>query len=521
MTGPTSVVVDDHDIASIGKAWVSDALTPRDSATWDLLVIGGGTAGIVAAETAASFGASVLLVERDRPGGECLWTGCVPSKALLAAAHAAAAARAAARFGVHAGGVRVDFGDVMRHVVATIGRVEPDDSPAALRAAGVRVVHGRAEFTGRDRAAVSAADAGADPGGAGSVLDTPAEVRFRHAVIATGSHPLIPAVPGLGDAEPLTSDTIWVLTELPSRLLVLGGGSIGCELGQAFARLGSTVTLVEAGPDLLSGEDPGAAGLLGAALVEDGIRLVTGARLVSVEPTADGFLGHVSDGSTVPFDRLLLAVGRAPRVAGLGLTVAGVDTDDRGQVCVTPQLRTTNARIYAAGDVTGQPRFTHVAGVHGSVAATNAVLGLRRRADTAAVPRVTYTQPEVASVGVCPDHAARREYTVQSVPHDELDRARAEDDERGVTRLVLDHHGHLVGATIVGPRAGESLAELVLAVQHRLRARDLAGAMHAYPTYGDGPWKAALADVQQRLARRPTRDLIRLLAWRQRRVSSP
>ncbi len=491
------------------EPWVSDDIAPPDGAAWDLLVIGGGTAGIVAATTAAGLGASVLLVEDTRPGGDCLWTGCVPSKALLAAAHAAADARAAARFGVHVDSVRVDFGEVMTHVRSVIGYVEPDDSPATLRAAGVNVAHAYAG-TGTDTAAVNAAE-----GGLGAAA--PTEVRFRHALIATGSQPLVPLIPGLDDADPLTSDSIWTLTELPRRLLVLGGGSIGCELGQAFARLGSQVTILECEPNLLPREDPYAAGLLLAALAEDGISIHNGARLAAVESHGGALLARTEAGATVPFDRVLVAVGRTPRTTGLGLAEAHVRTCERGYVEVDARLRTTNARIYAAGDVTGHPQFTHVAGVHGSVAATNAVLGLRRRAETATIPRVTFTQPEVAAVGVSPDDGDRHGLTVHTVHHDELDRARAEDTCRGVTRLVLDRRGRLVGASIVGPRAGESLAELVLAAKRGLRARELAAAMHAYPTYGDGPWKAAIADVQQRLERGPMRSVIKLLAARARR----
>lgn len=490
--------------------WISDALSAPDGAAWDLLVVGAGTAGIVAAKTAAGFGSAVLLVDTTRPGGDCLWTGCVPSKALLAAAHAAADARTAARFGVQVDGVRVDFGEVMTHVRSAIEHVEPDDSPDTLRAAGVRVAHAQARFTGPDRAAVIAVTAAAG----GEAV----EVRFRHAVIATGSHPLIPPIPGLHDADPLTSDSIWSLTELPARLLVLGGGAIGCELGQAFARLGSQVTIVEGEPNLLPREDSYASGLLLAALAADRISIGNGARLESVEPVENGFLARFEHGSTVPFDRVLVAVGRSPVTDRLGLDQACVVTDQRGFVRVDGQLRTSNPRIYAAGDVTGHPQFTHVAGVHGSVAATNAVLGLRRRAETTVVPRVTFTQPEVASVGVNPDQAGRHGLTVRTVHHDELDRARTEDASRGVTRLVLDRRGRLVGASIVSPRAGESLAELVLAVKRGLRARDLAATIHAYPTYGDGPWKAAIADVQQRLARRPARPLVRLLAARRRRA---
>ncbi len=288
------------------EPWVADDIAPPDGAAWNLLVIGGGTAGIVAATTAVGLGASVLLVEDTRPGGDCLWTGCVPSKALLAAAHAAADARAAARFGVHVDSVRVDFGEVMTHVRSVIGYVEPDDSPATLRAAGVNVAHAYARFTGTDTAAVNAAE-----GGLGAAA--PTEVRFRHALIATGSQPLVPPIPGLDDADPLTSDSIWTLTELPRRLLVLGGGSIGCELGQAFARLGSQVTILEGEPNLLPREDPYAAGLLLAALAEDGISINNGARLAAVESHSGALLARTEAGTTVPFDRVLVAVGRAPR----------------------------------------------------------------------------------------------------------------------------------------------------------------------------------------------------------------
>lgn len=488
------------------EPWDSDDAAPPDGIAWDLLVVGAGTGGIVAAKTAAGFGASVLLVDTVRPGGDCLWTGCVPSKALLAAAHAAADARAAGRLGVHVDGVRVDFGEVMTHVRSAIREVEPDDSPATLRDAGVRVARARARFTGPDRAVLSAVGPG-----------DPREVRYRHAVVATGSHPVVPPVPGLGDAAPLTSDSVWTLADLPRRLLVLGGGAIGCELGQAFARLGSQVTIVEGEPTLLPREDSYAARSLREALVEDGVAVETGTRLVSVDRDADGFVARFAGGSSTPFDRVLVAVGRTPDTGSLGLDDAGVGTDERGYVRVDRQLRTSNPRVYAAGDVTGHPQFTHLAGVHGSVAATNAVLGLRRRAEISTVPRVTYTQPEVASVGVNPDDAERRGLTVRTVRNEELDRARAEDNLRGGTRLVLDGRGRVVGATIVSPRAGESLAELVLAASQGLRSRDLAGAIHAYPTYGDGPWRAAIADVTARLGRQPARTAIRVLAaWRRR-----
>ena len=484
------------------EVFASDDLISRDGAPWDLVVVGGGSAGIIASKTAAGFGASVLLVERNRTGGDCLWTGCVPSKALLSAAHAAADARAAARFGVHVDGVHVDFAEVMTHVRAAIHVIEPADSPAALRAAGVSVAHGGARFTGADTVDVDGV-----------------AVRFRQTLVATGSEPAVPPIPGLAEVGYLTSDTVWDLTELPPRLLVLGGGSIGCELGQAFARLGSRVTIVEAAPTLLPREDPYAGTLLLAALAADGIAVDNGVTVTAITTDSDGPQALFSNGGSLRFDVLLVATGRRPRTTGLGLAEAGVELDERGYLHVNARLQTSNPRIWAAGDVTGHPQFTHTAGVHGSLAASNAVLGLHRKVDLATIPRVTFTQPEVAAVGVSPSQATPGSgLSVRTITHDELDRAIAEDSTRGVTRLVLDGKDRIVGASIVGPRAGESIAELVLAARHGLRARDLAAAIHAYPTYADGVWKAAIAEVQDGLQRptlrSATRSLAALRRWR-------
>ena len=463
--------------------WTSDELTPPDGASWDLVVVGGGTAGLVAAKTAAGFGASVLLVERDRIGGDCLWTGCVPSKALLTAAHAASGARSAARYGIGVGDVAVDFPAVMAHVHQAIATIEPTDSPAAMRAAGVSAAHASARFTGPH-----------------SVVVQGVPVTFRQALVATGAAPVMPPIPGLAQAGPLTNESVFDLTQLPGRLLVLGGGNIGCELGQAFARLGSQVSIVEAAERLLLREDPDAAELVTQALVDDGVQLRTGVAVTVVRRDGAAWQAELADGSHIGFDTVLVAVGRRPRTSDLGLDAAGVGLDERGYVRVDARLRTTNPRIWAAGDLTGHPQFTHTAGVHGTLAAGNAVLGLRRRVDVATIPRVTFTQPEVAAVGVTLEQARARGLTVRTVEHAEVDRAIAEQQVAGFSRLVLDGRGKVVGATIVGPRAGESLAEAVLAARHGLRARDIAGATHAYPTYSDGLWKAAIAQVQVQLA---------------------
>ncbi|MEO5833653.1 MAG: FAD-dependent oxidoreductase [Nakamurella sp.] len=486
--------------ALASAVWASDDLTPPDGTAWDLVVVGGGTAGLVAAKTAAGFGATVLLIERDRIGGDCLWIGCVPSKALLTAAHAAQEARRASRHGIEVEGVTVDFAAVMAMVQQAIAVIEPTDSPAAMRAAGVKVARADARFTNSHLVAV-----GGVP------------VRFRQALVATGAAPVMPPIPGLADTGPLTNESVFGQTQPPGRLLVLGGGSIGCELGQAFARLGSPVTIVEAADRLLVREDADAAELVTRALVDDGVHVRTGVTVTAVRPDGRAWLAVLADGTEIGFDTALVAAGRRPRTASLGLAAAGVEVDRSGFVRVDDRLRTTNPRIWAAGDLTGHPQFTHTAGVHGTLAASNAVLGLRRRVDVASTPRVTFTQPEVAAFGVTLERAEALGLTVRTVVHREIDRAIAERRTDGFSRLVLDGKGRVVGATIVGPRAGESLPEAVLAARHGLRARDLAASTHAYPTYSDGLWNAAIDQVQVQLKSgltgRGVRALTALRRW--------
>ncbi len=473
---------------------------------WDLIVIGGGTAGIVASRTAADLGAKVALVERAALGGDCLWTGCVPSKALIAAAHHVTGARRAVGFGVGLGGSApvVDFAAVMAHVKGAIAAIAPEDSTESLESGGVHVVSGSARFTGPETVDVD-----------GRTL------RFRHALIATGAGPAVPAVAGLREAKPLTSESVWNLHGLPERLVVLGGGSIGCELGQAFARLGSRVTLVEALPRILAREDPDAARLVRDALDQDGIQVLAGHTVVGVHGGAgqDGevLLEGPSGSSTVGFDHLLVAVGRRPKTAGLEPDAAGVDLDERGFIRVDDHLRTSNPRIWAAGDVTALPPFTHTAGVFGSLAATNAVLGLRRRVDLSAVPRVTFTDPEVAAVGR-PTWAENGDPVPQTVTrhNNRVDRAVADGRTDGFTRLTLGKRSRIEGATVVGPRAGETLAELTLAVRKQLSTTDLAGTIHPYPTYGDGPWNAAISHGRDRLASPLVRRVISVLRFLRR-----
>ncbi len=449
-----------------------------ESRQWDLVVVGGGTAGLVASRTAASFGSRVLLIEEDRLGGDCLWTGCVPSKSLIAAASAAATARGSAHLGITATGVTVDFGAVMAHVHAAMQAIAPDDSAESLEKAGVDVMHGRAVFTGEGELEVEGRD-----------------IRFHQAFIATGGSPSVPDVPGADGIDILTSSTFWNITSLPERLVVLGGGAIGCEIAQAMARLGSRVTVVHRGTRILAKEDEKAAAIVAAAMEADGVTFLLGRSAVSF----DGSSVSLDDGSSLEFDAVLAAMGRRSNTAGLGLDRVGVEVDEKGNVRVDDTLRTTNPRIWAAGDVSGLPQFTHTAGVNGSVGATNAVLGLTRSIDREAVPRVTFTHPEVGAVGIQPSDAAAQGLRVITIEHHDLDRAICDTETSGFTSLVVDRRGCIRGGTIVGPRAGESLAEVGTAVKRGMTASDLAGVTHAYPTYSDGVWKAAVYDVRKRV----------------------
>jgi pyruvate/2-oxoglutarate dehydrogenase complex dihydrolipoamide dehydrogenase (E3) component len=450
---------------------------------WDLVVLGGGTAGLVGAHAAAMLGARVALVERDRTGGDCLWTGCVPSKTLLAAASRVAAVRRPPAF-VTVGEAVVDFSAVMEEVRGAIRAIEPVDSVEALEDAGITVLRGQAEFDG-----------------VGSVVVDGERHAFANALLATGADPVAPDVPGLAQVEPLTSESVWQLDDLPGRLLVLGGGPVGCELGQAFARLGSRVTLVEAGARVLPHVDPDAAAVVHRALVSDGVEVLTGSTVERVEGAAVR-VSTPAGRRDVAVDRVLVAVGRRARTAGIGLDRAGVTVSGLGAVVVDRFLRTTNPRVWAAGDVTPYPHQTHLAAYHAGVATANALLGLRRDAHRAPIPRVVFTDPEVAMVGA-PTWAVGAAPAPRTVTrhHDHLDRAITDARTDGFSRLALERRGgRIIGATLVGPRAGESVNTVTLAIARRMSPAGLVGVVHAYPTYGDGAWNAAVDEVRARLA---------------------
>jgi len=435
----------------------------------DVVVVGGGAGGLTAATQAARRGASVVLVADGPLGGDCTHTGCVPSKTLLAAA---AADRT--------------FDDAMTAVHAAVERVASTEDEAALEHVGVRVMRGRGEMTAPGRLRVDGA-----------------EIVARHVIVATGATAALPPVPGIDAIGALTNETVFSLDRRPDRLVVVGGGAIGCELAQAFARLGTRVTVVEAAERLLPLEDPGASAVIEAALAGDGVDVRVGVRLE--QATVDGSHRrlHLADGLDLEADQVLVAAGRRPVTSGLGVERVGVELDAAGRIVVDDTCATNIAGVWAIGDVTPFGGFTHVAGNMGFVAATNATRTNRLRPaakiDRRVVPRVTFTGPEGASVGVTEAGAAAVGGRVAEVRFDHVDRAVTSGQEAGFVKLIAGPRpllrslggGQLLGATIVGPRAGEMIAEVALAMRTKMFTGRLAQTIHAYPTWSMAVQQAA------------------------------
>lgn len=453
-------------------------------ADYDLIAIGGGAAGLVTAAGAAGLGARVALVEHHRMGGECLWTGCVPSKALLACARAAADARDAKRFGITTGAVAVDFARVMAHVHHARDTIAPHDSPERFRGLGVDVIEARARFVG-DRAL--------DIGGR--------TITGRHVVIATGSRPAIPPIPGLRDVAYHTNEDIFEIAEFPESLIVLGGGPIGVELAHAFALLGSHVTLIEAELRILMSEEPALAEMIAQQLRHDGVILKLATRVERVEKAGAQIRVH-AQGATVEAAHLLIAVGREAVVDTLELAAGGIEYDRSG-LKLDARLRTSAKNVWAAGDVTGGPRFTHVADYQARTVLRNALFPLTTNVNYDVVPRVTFTIPELASVGLT--EAAARARHGESVrvftrEFSGLDRAIADGRTTGLLKIVADRKGRILGGHIVGYNAGGIIAEITLAMKQKIPLSAIAATMHAYPTYNESVKHAADAFVRSGFA---------------------
>jgi len=471
-----AVLPDDvHNRSLVQAVHPPDWTNPTPSGRYNLVVIGAGTAGLVSAAGAAGLGAKVALIERNLMGGDCLNVGCVPSKGLISAARRVAEIRDAAQFGIHVPeGVAVDFGAIMERMRRLRAAIAPNDSVQRFTDLGVDVYLGHGRFTGRDTVEVG-----------GQTL------QFKKAVIATGGRAAAPPIPGLAETNHLTNETLFELTELPPRLAVIGSGPIGCEMAQSFARFGSEVTLVELAPHVLMREDEDAASIVQRSLERDGVRLVLGAKTNRIEQRGAETVLHTEVGGVATeliADRLLVAVGRVPNVHGLGLEAGGVCFDECTGVTVDDTLRTSNPVIFAAGDISSQFKFTHTADFLARIVIRNALFAGRARASALVVPWCTYTDPEIAHVGLSAGEAGARGMEIDTYRQDlaEVDRALLDGEAEGFVKVhVVKGTDKLVGATIVARHAGEMISELSLAMRGKLGLGTVADTIHPYPTQAE------------------------------------
>ena len=463
----------------------------------DICVIGAGSGGLTVAAGASQMGAATVLIERGRMGGDCLNTGCVPSKSLLAAARVAETVRRGAPFGVTAPEC-LDFAQAQRHVQSVIAGIAPTDSVERFSGLGVRVIEAEARFVGPREVAAGDASIGA-----------------RRFVLATGSAPLVPPIPGLDAVSYLTNETVFDNRTCPEHLIVIGGGPVGVELAQAHRRLGAQVTVVEMAR-ILGAADPELAEIVRVALVREGIEVSEGARVTAVG-RGDGeavtvSLEHDGRRREIAGSHLLVAVGRRPNVDGLGLEAAGV-AHDGGGVRVDSRLRTTNKRISAVGDVIGAQQFTHLAAHHAGIVLRNALFRLPARAGRQALPLVTFTDPELAEVGLRESEVpAGQAIRILRWPFSENDRARAERRSEGFIKVVTTAKGRILGAGIVGAHAGELIQPWVLAIDNRLKIGAMAKSIVAYPTLIDVGKRAAGSYYAPRLFSERTKAIVRFLA---------
>lgn len=495
----------------IAKMGLAIYRTRRVTARWtkprrfdrNLVVIGAGSAGLVSAYIAAAVKAKVTLVERGRMGGDCLNTGCVPSKALIKASRLLADMRGAGAYGIRDAHAEVDFAAVMTRIQHVIGDVAPHDSVARYTQLGVEVIAGSARIVTPWEVDITSAD------GAVQRLST------RSIVIATGAEPVIPDIPGIAASGYLTSDTVWGLRVLPVRFLVLGGGPIGCELAQAFARLGSNVTQVEMGPRLLSREDDDVSALVAERFVAEGIELRLGHRALRFEQDGDArFLVAEHEGREmrIAYDAVLIALGRAARLKHIGLEELGIETHKT--VVTNALLQTTLPNIYAAGDVAGPFQFTHAAAHQAWYATVNALFAPFKtfRVDNRVMPAATFVEPEVARVGLNVRDALEKNvrHEITTFQLADLDRAIADGKTRGFVKvLTVPGKDTILGATVVGSHAADVLAEFVLAMKHGIGLGKILGTIHTYPTMSESSKSVAAA---WRLARQPTR-LLAVARW--------
>lgn len=465
----------------------------------DLCVIGGGAAGLSVSAGAALLDLKVVLVERDRMGGECLNTGCVPSKALLAAAKTAQTVRDAASFGIDASST-IDFKRVHAHVHSVIDSIAPHDSVERFQKLGVEVIRGEARFLDSCTISVNGRS-----------------IRTRRAVIATGSEPAIPAIPGLHEGLFLTNENVFENDTLPEHLIILGAGPIGVEIGQAYRRLGAKVTILER-DKAMPKDDPELARTLLQRLAAEGLTIREKAEVKAI--ARDGKDIHLTveeagQSAQLCGSHLVIATGRRPRTAGLGLQAAGVDYDEQG-IKVNQFLQTTCRGIYAAGDVIDGPRFTHVCSYHAGIIIRNALFRLRAKVDYRSMPWVTYTDPELAQIGLTEEQARKQhgeEIRVIRVSYSENDRAQAERHSTGMLKLIANRRGLVLGASILGAHAGELAQLWVMAIEQKVKLGAIAQMIAPYPTWGELNKAAASEFAKPLLTHWLTRGAARVLSW--------
>ncbi len=501
---PALLPLDEHNQKLQRNTHPTDWVNPKPSGRYNLVVIGAGTAGLVTAAGAAGLGAKVALIEKHLTGGDCLNVGCVPSKALIRCARVAAEARHAASFGVKIGGaVEVDFPAVMERMRRLRAEIAPNDSVHRFKSLGIDVFLGAASFSGPDTVTV---------GGQ--------QLHFARAVIATGARAVAPPIKGLAEAGYLTNETVFSLTELPRRLAVFGGGPIGCELAQSFARFGSQVTLIDSHAHVLSREDKDAAQRVQAALIRDGVRIVGGGKGAEVRRQGDERiveLQYEGERHTITVDQILVGVGRAPNVEGLNLEGVGVKYDTREGVAVDDRLRTTNKAIFAAGDICSRFKFTHTADAQARIVIQNALFFGRAKASALTVPWCTYTDPEIAHVGLSERDAQAAGIATQTftIELKDVDRAILDGDDEGFLKVhVRKGTDKIVGATLVAGHAGEMISEITLAMVAGVGLSTIAKTIHPYPTQSDVIKRAGDAYNRTRLTPRVKALMKRLLAWR-------
>ncbi len=504
MTRTVEVLPDDiHNQKLIDNVHPADWPNPEPSGRYNLVVVGAGTAGLVAAAGAAGLGAKVALVERHLMGGDCLNFGCVPSRGIIRAGRAAAAVRDAGRFGIHVpDGWTADFGAAMERMRQLRAGISSHDSALRFRELGIDVFLGEGRFTGSDTLDV-----------AGKTL------RFSKAVIATGARAAAPPIPGLDEVEYLTNESIFSLTELPARIGIIGAGPIGCELAQTFARLGSEVYLVEASHGILPREDPEAAEIVRESLLKDGVNLLCCGQEIEVRREDEEIhLTVQSHGKSydVAVDKLLVAVGRAPNVDSLNLEAAGVQYDRRKGVEVNDQLRTSNPRIFAAGDVCSRYKFTHAADFMARAVIRNALFKGRAKVSTLTIPWCTYTSPEIAHVGLYPNEADEKGIAIDTYTQnlDHVDRAILDGETEGFVRIhAKKGTDQILGATIVAAHAGDMISSVTMAMTHGLGLKKIADVIHPYPTQAEAVRKVGDLYNRSRLTPLVKSLFQKWLAW--------